>query len=197
MLKNAFQKLPMPDAEVYYAPQFFTEDESNLYFAELQQTINWRQESIKMFGKELPMPRLTAWYGDKGYTYSGLINEPQPWLPILLELKSMVEEASGDKYNSVLLNYYRAGNDSMGWHQDNEPELGPEPSITSLSFGGERRFSFKHRARKDLEPVSINLAHGSMLLMKGATQHNWLHSLPKTTKPVVPRINLTFRNITS
>ncbi len=192
-----FLKLPMPDAEVYYAPHFFTKAESNLYFEQLQQSINWRQESIKMFGRELPMPRLTAWYGDKGYTYSGLYNEPQPWLPVLLELKSRAEEASGDKYNSVLLNYYRAGNDSMGWHQDNEPELGPQPGIASISFGGERRFSFKHRTRRDLKPVSINLEHGSLLLMKGQTQHHWLHSLPKTTRPVAPRINLTFRNIIS
>ncbi|WP_242926404.1 alpha-ketoglutarate-dependent dioxygenase AlkB family protein [Pontibacter vulgaris] len=190
-----FHKLPMPDAEVYYAPHFFMQEESDLYFTQLQQAINWRQESIKMFGKELPMPRLTAWYGDKSYTYSGLLNEPQPWLPILLELKKRVEEVNGKKYNSVLLNFYRAGNDSMGWHQDNEPELGPEPGIASLSFGHERRFSFRHRTRKDLKPVSITLAHGSLLLMQGLTQHHWLHSLPKTAKPAGPRINLTFRHI--
>ncbi|WP_229967055.1 alpha-ketoglutarate-dependent dioxygenase AlkB family protein [Pontibacter harenae] len=196
MLKN-FERLPLPDAEVYYCPRFFSLEESNRYLQELLQTINWKQESIKLFGKEQPMPRLTAWYGEKGYTYSGLHNAPQPWLPVLQELKERVEEASGQTYNSVLLNLYRTGQDSMGWHSDDEVSLGQEPDIVSLSFGGERRFSFKHRTRKDLKPQSITLVHGSLLLMKGPTQHHWLHSLPKTSKPVAQRINLTFRTIKS
>lgn len=148
-----------------------------------------------MFGKLLPMPRLTAWYGDKGYTYSGLHNKPQPWLPVLLELKERVEQASGNKYNSVLLNLYRTGQDSMGWHSDDEAELGNEPAIASLSFGGERKFSFRHRTRKDLKSQSIDLAHGSLLLMQGATQHHWLHQVPKTARAMTPRINLTFRKV--
>lgn len=148
-----------------------------------------------MFGKQLLLPRLTAWYGDKGYTYSGLYNKPQPWLPVLLDLKERVEQASGHTYNSVLLNLYRGGNDSMGWHSDDEAELGKEPAIASLSFGGERRFSFKHRTRKDLKPVSVILANGSLLLMHGPTQHHWLHHIPRTKHPVQPRINLTFRHV--
>ncbi|EJF10885.1 Alkylated DNA repair protein-like protein [Pontibacter sp. BAB1700] len=110
---ESFTQLGMPDAEVYYAPHFFTQEESDLYLQRLTEEVAWQQEEIKMFGKQLPLPRLTAWYGDKGYTYSGLYNAPQPWLPVLLELKERIEAASGDRYNSVLLNYYRHGQDSM------------------------------------------------------------------------------------
>ncbi|WP_299818805.1 alpha-ketoglutarate-dependent dioxygenase AlkB [uncultured Pontibacter sp.] len=193
--KMPMVRLPFPDAEVYFEPHFFTEEESDLYFKELMGEVNWQQESIKMFGKELPMPRLTAWYGDKGYTYSGLHNKPQPWLPVLLQLKEKVEQASGHTYNSVLLNLYRSGQDSMGWHSDDEAALGQEPSIASLNFGGERKFSFKHKYRKDTKPQSINLSHGSLLLMQGPTQHYWLHHVPKTARAVEPRINLTFRKV--
>jgi alkylated DNA repair dioxygenase AlkB len=189
------ERLPLPDAAVYYFPQFFSLEESDAYFQKLEQDISWQQESIRIFGRELPMPRLTAWYGDKGYTYSGLYNAPKPWVPVLQELKERVEEASGHIYNSVLLNLYRSGQDSMGWHADDEPELGEEPAIASLSFGGERRFSLKHRSRKDLKPVNLTLTHGSLLLMQGPTQHHWLHHIPKTKRPVQPRINLTFRHV--
>ena len=192
---HLLNKLDLPDAEVYFAPQFFSNEESDAYFERLMEEVNWQQESIKMFGKLLPMPRLTAWYGDKGYTYSGLQNKPQPWLPVLQELKERVEQATGQKYNSVLLNLYRSGQDSMGWHSDNEAELGPEPDIASLSFGGERKFSFRHRTNKALKPISINLGHGSLLLMRGPTQHHWLHQVSKTARTVEPRINLTFRKV--
>ncbi len=192
-----FPRLPLADAEVYFIPKFFNIEESDNYLQELLQTIDWKQEHVKLFGREQQLPRLTAWYGDKGYAYTGLYNAPQPWVPVLLELKEQVERASGQIYNSVLLNLYRTGQDSMGWHSDNEASLGEEPGIASLSFGGERRFRFKHRRRKDLKPVSIALGHGSLLLMQGPTQHHWLHSLPKTSKPVAQRINLTFRNIKS
>ncbi|MBW7466112.1 alpha-ketoglutarate-dependent dioxygenase AlkB [Pontibacter aydingkolensis] len=188
-------RLNLPDAVVYFDPQFFSKEEGDLYFDRLMKEINWQQESIKMFGKQLPMPRLTAWYGDKSYTYSGLHNKPQPWLPVLQKLKQKIEQASGHKYNSVLLNLYRTGQDSMGWHADDEAELGQEPAIASLNFGGERKFSFKHKTRKDLKPQSINLTHGSLLLMQGPTQHHWLHHVPKTTRTVEPRINLTFRKV--
>lgn len=183
----------MPDAEVYYAPHFFTREESDLYLRRLTEEVAWQQEEIKMFGKLLPLPRLTAWYGDKGYTYSGLHNAPQPWLPVLLELKERVEAASGDRYNSVLLNHYRHGQDSMGWHADDEKSLAP--GIASVSFGGERGFAFRHRHRKDLPPVKLMLQHGSLLLMQGATQQHWHHQLPKTNRAIAPRINLTFRTI--
>ncbi|TPE42693.1 alpha-ketoglutarate-dependent dioxygenase AlkB family protein [Pontibacter mangrovi] len=194
-MHNNLPLLPLPDAEVYFAPDFILAPAANAYFQKLMNEVNWQQQSITMFGRSLPMPRLTAWYGDKGYTYSGLHNEPQPWLPMLLELKEKVEQASGQKYNSVLLNLYRTGQDSMGWHTDDEPELGQQPRIASLSFGGERRFSLKHRTRKDLKPVTLTLTHGSLLLMQGPTQHHWLHHLPKTAKAVPPRINLTFRYV--
>ncbi|ARS37175.1 alpha-ketoglutarate-dependent dioxygenase AlkB family protein [Pontibacter actiniarum] len=189
------QPLSLPDAEVYFAPAFVPAPQRDVYLERLLQEVNWQQESIKLFGKLQPMPRLTAWYGDKGYTYSGLENKPQPWLPLLQELRERVQEASGRAYNSVLLNLYRSGQDSMGWHSDNEPELGQEPSIASLSLGGERRFALKHRSRKDIAPVRIILSHGSLLLMQGPTQHHWLHHIPKTAKAVQPRINLTFRYV--
>ena len=188
-------RLNIPDAEVYFMPLFFSKEESDAYFNRLMEEVNWQQESIKMFGRQLPMPRLTAWYGDKGYTYSGLHNKPQPWLPVLQELRERVEQATGDKYNSVLLNLYRSGQDSMGWHSDDEVELGQEPSIASLSFGGERKFSFRHRTDKSIKPVSINLCYGSLLLMRGPTQHHWQHRVSKTAKTVAPRINLTFRKV--
>ncbi len=188
-------KIDIPDADLYYAPHFFGLKESDAYFRELEREVDWQQENIRLFGKELPMPRLTAWYGDKGYTYSGLYNAPKPWVPVLQELRERVERASGETYNSVLLNFYRHGNDSMGWHADNEAALGPEPAIASISFGGERKFSIKHRTRPDLKPLSFTLAHGSLLLMQGAMQHHWLHHIPKTKRPVQPRINLTFRNV--
>jgi alkylated DNA repair dioxygenase AlkB len=192
---HQLKSLNLPDAEVYFDPHFFSAGESDLYLRRLMEEVNWKQESIKLFGKHMPMPRLTAWYGDKGYTYSGLLNEPQPWLPVLKELKEKVEQASGKVYNSVLLNLYRTGQDSMGWHSDDEAALGKEPSIASLSFGAERRFSFKPKARKDIKPQSIPLTHGSLLLMQGSTQHHWLHHVPKTVKVVEPRINLTFRKV--
>ncbi|WP_205702881.1 alpha-ketoglutarate-dependent dioxygenase AlkB family protein [Botryobacter ruber] len=194
-LAGDFEKLAMPDAEVYFAPHFFGATQSELYFQELLQQINWKQESIKLFGKETAMPRLTAWYGDKAYTYSGLQNKPAPWIPVLQQLKEQVEQATGHTYNSVLLNLYRSGHDSMGWHSDDEPELGQEPVIASLSFGGERRFAFRHRFRKDVAPVRLTLPSGSLLLMQGPTQHFWQHSIPKTAKTVQPRINLTFRQV--
>ena len=192
---HLFTKLDMPEGEVYFAPQFISNAESDAYFERLLEEVNWQQESIKMFGKLLPMPRLTAWYGDKGYTYSGLHNKPQPWLHVLQELKERVEQATGAKYNSVLLNLYRNGQDSMGWHSDDEAELGAEPDIASISFGGERKFSFRHRADRSIKPISITLSHGSLLLMRGPTQHYWLHQVPKSTRTVSPRINLTFRKV--
>ncbi|MHA6249431.1 alpha-ketoglutarate-dependent dioxygenase AlkB family protein [Pontibacter sp. CAU 1760] len=188
-------KIDLPDADLYYAPHFFTPEESDAYFQALADSIDWQQEQIRMFGKELPVPRLTAWYGEKGYTYSGLYNAPKPWLTVLQELRQRIEEVSGESYNSVLLNFYRHGNDSMGWHSDDEAALGRNPAIASLSFGGERKFSIKHRTREDLKSVHITLGHGSLLLMQGPMQHHWLHHIPKTRRPVQSRINLTFRNV--
>jgi len=194
---NRFQKIQLPDAEMWYAPAFFSQAQSDLYFNKLLNEVNWQQETIKMFGKELPLPRLTAWYGDKSYTYSGLQNKPQPWLPILLELKQEIEKATGHTFNSVLLNHYPSGQSSMGWHSDDEPELGPEPTIASLSFGATRKFGFKHKYNRAIKNLYLPIEHGSLLLMQGQTQHNWQHAITKTAKPAGSRINLTFRNILS
>ena len=190
-------ELDMPDAEVYYYPYFFTEKQSNFYLQELQSTIAWQQEQIKMFGKQIWLPRLTAWYGDPGktYQYSGIQNEPLPWTPALLEIKQAVETLAVVSFNSVLLNYYRHGHDSMGWHADDEPELSSNPVIASVSFGQTRRFDFRHRTNKNLPKKSVSLSSGSLLLMQGTTQHFWQHQVPKTNQPVASRLNLTFRII--
>jgi alkylated DNA repair dioxygenase AlkB len=192
---HKFEKLYLPDAEVWYAPEFFSPEDSDHFLQELQRNINWKQEKIKLFGKEQLMPRLTAWYGDKAYTYSGLQNKPQPWIPVLQQIREQVMKATATEFNSVLLNMYRSGGDSMGWHADDEPELGPTPDIASVSLGAARRFGFKHRYNKDIGNKYITLQHGSLLLMQGLTQHNWKHGLPKTTQAGGVRINLTFRHI--
>jgi alkylated DNA repair dioxygenase AlkB len=159
--------------------------------------VEWEQHRIRIRGREIASPRLSAWYGDPDahYRYSGLSLEPRPWLPVILELKSRVEAACDEPFNSVLLNLYRDGSDSMGWHSDDEPELGERPLIASLSLGATRRFRLRHRRRKDLEPVAIDLEGGSLLIMEGDTQRFWKHQVPKTKRTVEPRINLTFRNI--
>ncbi|WP_223816086.1 alpha-ketoglutarate-dependent dioxygenase AlkB family protein [Adhaeribacter rhizoryzae] len=187
----------MPNAKIYFWSQFFSPVQSNYYLTELIDTVAWQQDKIKMFGKELPLPRLTAWYADPGksYRYSGITNIPLPWLPVLLPLKEAVEAAAGHTFNSVLLNYYRQGQDSMGWHSDDEPELGQNPVIASVSFGQTRRFDFRYRHDKNIPKQSIWLENGSLLLMQGPTQHYWQHQVPKATKLTQPRLNLTFREI--
>jgi alkylated DNA repair dioxygenase AlkB len=144
-------------------------------------------------GRRIPIPRLTAWHGAAGYVYSGIRLTPAPWTPPLLELKALAERLAGQSFNSVLLNLYRDGRDSVSWHADNEPGLGRDPVIASLSLGAVRRFQLKHRRLP--ERLTLDLPHGSCLIMAGATQHHWLHQLPKTKAPVGPRINLTFRRM--
>ena len=129
------------------------------------------------------------------YTYSGISMNPEPWTATLLEIKAKINEGANTRFNSVLLSLYRNGRDSLSWHQDDEPELGNDPVIASASFGDTRTFQFRHKARKDIKTVSIDLTHGSLLIMKGPTQRFWVHQVPKTAKPVGPRINLTFRVI--
>lgn len=150
-----------------------------------------------VWGKRHPQPRLIAWYGDRGrgYTYSGIRLEPLPWNETLLKIKDHVEHLTASMFNSVLLNYYRDQNDSMGFHSDDEPELGPQPVIASLSLGERRTFVLKHKNRKDLKPVKIALESGSLLVMKGDTQKNWKHGIDKETRPCGPRVNMTFRDI--
>ena len=184
------------DGEVFYYPGFFSEDESTSLFTNLINQIEWRHEPIKIFGKEIMQPRLTAWYGDDGmsYKYSGVTMEPLAWTTVLIRIKEKIDTETGHQFNSALLNYYRDGKDSMGWHRDNEKSLGMNPVIGSVSFGSPRTFQLKHAVDK-LPIIKLVLGHGSLLLMKGTTQHNWLHSIPKEPKISEGRINITFRTI--
>ena len=152
---------------------------------------------MHVWGKTHLQPRLHAWYGDPGmgYRYSGLELEPLGWTPLLTALKAQVEALCEASFNSVLLNYYRDQRDSMGMHADDEPELGPDPVIASVSFGEERVLRFKHRRDRSIEPIKVSLPHGSLLLMKGPTQANWHHGINKLSRPCGPRVNLTFRRI--
>lgn len=191
---NEGEKLAMPDADVILYRQFFTPDESDAFYERLMLEIAWKQESIRVPGKSVPLPRLTAWYGDAGkrYRWSGIVQTPNPWTATLLEIRARVEAAARTSFNSVLLNLYRSAQDSVSWHSDDEPELGAV--IASVSFGAVRRFDFKH-ADDSKQRLSIDLPHGSLLIMRGETQQYWLHRIPKAKTEHAPRINLTFRTI--
>ena len=191
----SLRPLSLPDAEVLLDVHFLAPAEAATLLAELTATVAWRQEPIKLFGREVMQPRLTAWYGDPDatYRYSGLRLEPLPWLPALQQLRARLEAATGARFNSVLLNLYRSGQDSMGYHADDEPELGPAPVIASLTLGATRTFRLKSRPGVPAQALSLPLPAGSLLVMRGETQQNWLHALPKTVRPVGPRLNLTFR----
>jgi alkylated DNA repair dioxygenase AlkB len=199
-MKSLFDSDPIvfdvPDASIIYYPNFFSTEEATMLFDTLQKEIPWQQDDIKVYGKVYPQPRLTALFGNEGksYSYSNITMHPHKWSPLLMSIKEKVEEATEVIYSTVLLNYYRDGKDSNGWHADNEKELGTNPIIASLSFGAERMFQLKHNAIPN-QKINIPLAHGSLLVMKGTTQHFWKHQIPKTTKPIGPRINLTFRII--
>jgi alkylated DNA repair dioxygenase AlkB len=160
-------------------------------FEELMAVTPWRHEIATVMGRRVPIPRLTAWHGAAGYVYSGIEMTPAPWNRPLLEIKAVAEACADHAFNSVLLNLYRDGRDSVSWHADNEPGLGRNPIIASISLGMTRRFQMKHRQRA--ERLSLDLPSGSCLVMAGATQHHWLHQVPKTSRPVGLRINLTFR----
>lgn len=184
------------DGEVFYYPDFFSKSESAHFFDSLQDQVNWTQSPIKMFGKEVLQPRLTAWYGDSGvcYSYSGLSMEPQIWSNELELIKSKIELSQHVQFNGVLLNRYRDEKDSMGWHRDNEKELGKKPTIGSVSFGETRVFEFRHIEDKKIK-ISLELEDGSLLIMRGETQHYWQHRLLKQKSKCQERINLTFRAI--
>jgi alkylated DNA repair dioxygenase AlkB len=178
-------------------PTFIPVLEADRLFQTLLEETHWQQDSIKIQGRSIPLPRLTAWYGDRNatYTYSGITLLPHPWTPTLLTLKSRLETLTPTRFNSVLLNLYRDGRDSVAWHSDDEAELGNEPAIGSVSLGATRRFSLKHKFCRELGRIDLDLAHGSVLMMQGTTQKYWLHQVPKTKRGVAPRINLTFRAI--
>ena len=190
------EELPVPDAEVILWRSMGLADEAGLLDALVKRT-HWRQERVTLWGRTYPQPRLVAFYGDDGleYTYSGVTLAALPWAPWLADLKRRVEEVCDSRFNTVLLNYYRDHRDSMGFHADDEPELGPRPVIASVSIGEERRFVMKHRHRDDVDDVKLVLPSGSLLLMGGATQANWKHGVPKESAPCGARVNLTFRTI--
>lgn len=169
----------------------------NTDFASLVSDIQWKHEKIQIFGCKVLQPRLTAWYGDVGteYSYSGLMNYPLRWTDSLIDIKKQVEEVLACEFNSVLCNFYRNGQDSMGWHQDNEIELGEDPVIASVSIGATRLFQMRHKIDKTQDRLKFELQNGSLLIMSGQTQQYWQHQVPKTKKDVGERINLTFRKI--
>ncbi len=186
---------PMVDAKVSFAPQFLDPQEAEGFFSLLLRSLRWRQDHIKLYGKSVKIPRLQAWYGDPKatYRYSGLDMHPNPWTESLLTLKKRCEAVCGTTFNSVLANYYRNGQDSMGWHSDDEPELGEKPIIASLSLGESRDFDFRHKQTKETHRIA--LGNGSLLVMAGATQQHWQHGISKRKRPLHGRINLTFRTI--
>ncbi|KRA20152.1 alpha-ketoglutarate-dependent dioxygenase AlkB [Lysobacter sp. Root604] len=199
---DGFQTLTMDGADVALLARLDLGRPDAEVLAELIAEVPWRAERIVVFGREVAQPRLSAWYGDAdaAYTYSGLHLRPRPWTPLLADLKQRVERASGAEFNSVLLNYYRDHRDGMGFHADDEPELGPAPTIASLSLGERRVFVMKRRlargaAPSAVAPVRIPLDSGSLLLMRGQTQRHWLHGIAKLARPCGPRVNLTFRRI--
>jgi alkylated DNA repair dioxygenase AlkB len=194
--------ISLPDAELLFIEHFYTPSVSDAFLAELTTELAWQQDEITMFGKKILEPRLTAWYGDAGkiYTYSGKTQTPLTWQAGLLTIKENAEKAIAEhlktavRFNSVLCNYYRNGQDSMGFHADNEKELGKNPTIASVNFGETRRFIFRRRDDKNVK-YELALNHGSLLVMSGAMQHYWVHAVPKEPKRTKPRINLTFRHI--
>jgi alkylated DNA repair dioxygenase AlkB len=190
-----WQTLALPGADVRLL-QFCDAEEALRWFARLREEIAWERHRLRLFGREVEAPRLSCWIGDPdaAYRYSGTQFSPHPWPPACAELRDRVVILCDEKYNSVLCNLYRDGCDSMGWHSDDEAELGIQPRIASLSFGACRRFRLRHRRDPALR-LDLDLAPGSLLLMAGATQHNYRHDLPKTRREVGPRLNLTFRRI--
>ncbi|MFL6382327.1 MAG: alpha-ketoglutarate-dependent dioxygenase AlkB family protein [Nitrososphaeraceae archaeon] len=183
------------DGIVNYYDKILSSVVANQYFDLLMQNIHWEKDQVIIFGKNITTKRKVAWYGDSEYlyTYSSTTKRALTWTKDLFELKQIVEKYAETKFNSCLLNLYHDGNEGMGWHSDDEKPLGKNNTIASLSFGAERKFSFKHKQTKQI--VSLVLEHGSLLVMKHDTQRNWLHSLPKSKYITEPRINLTFRTI--
>lgn len=200
---NMFDESPQTDGksvyiqngEYIYIPNFIDKIKADNYLESLRHNIQWRQESMNMYGKQVLFPRLTSWYGDndKPYSFSGITLNPHPWNKELLDIKTLIEPVSEVKFNSVLLNLYRDGNDSISWHTDAEKELGINPIIASVNFGAERTFQLRHNLTQ--EKIDIVLKHGSLLIMKGELQHFWKHQVPKQKKVNKERINLTFRVI--
>ncbi|HKE49639.1 MAG TPA: alpha-ketoglutarate-dependent dioxygenase AlkB [Rhodanobacteraceae bacterium] len=193
--ERSLEPLALDGADVRYAACAFEPGRADALFAALRREIGWEQHRLHVFGREVASPRLSCWVGDAGaaYTYSRTRFEPRPWTPALAALREELATRFDLPFNSVLANLYRGGQDSMGWHGDDEPELGTAPVIASLSFGAVRRFRFRSRETRKVA-ATIDLAHGSLLVMRGATQQLYQHDLPKTAQ-AQERINLTFRTI--
>ena len=195
-LFNTNEGLHFPENLLEYYPRFVARTDSIELLSKLVKEVPWKQPTIQMYGKVLLTPRLTAWFGDseKSYQFSGTKFDPIPWTKELMLLKEKIESTTGISFNSVLLNYYRNGNDSVAWHSDNERELGKDPNIASLSIGQPRRFEFRHKDDHSRK-YGLTLENGSLLIMKGDLQHQWEHRIPKSKKETAARINLTFRTI--
>ncbi|MAM19126.1 MAG: alpha-ketoglutarate-dependent dioxygenase AlkB [Christiangramia sp.] len=193
-MKN--QRIALPDSEITYYLDFYSKNQTEEYLRYFENADFWKQEPIKIFGREILQPRLTALFGEENtsYTYSGLQMKPLHFPDILLKIKEDCEKLSNSKFNICLANCYRNGQDSMGWHSDDEKELGKNPTIASVSFGAERSFHFKHRHEAQIKHKMV-LQNGSVLIMSGATQHFYKHQVPKTKKPLPLRVNLTFRKV--
>lgn len=191
--------ISISNGRLAYYPDFLSKEKADNLLERLREQVSYRQNTIKMFGKIYDEPRLTAWYADTGlsYTYSGIQMKTLAWSDLLYQLKGDVEQRTSATFNSALLNYYRDGQDSMGWHQDNEKELGLNPTIASLSLGATRKFQLKHIGDTLIPRQEIALTHGSLLIMSGEIQHYWKHQIPKTQKVITDRINITFRKIIS
>ncbi|WP_411895436.1 alpha-ketoglutarate-dependent dioxygenase AlkB family protein [Winogradskyella sp. A2] len=196
LFSNEKQHFSLPNAELIYIPDFFSKQEADYFLKGIFENTNWQHDNITVFGKTYKQPRLTALFGESNqpYGYSNITMYPKPFTEDLLTIKRKVETLSKTTFNTVLINLYRDGNDSNGWHADNEKELGRNPIIASISLGEERPFHFKHRTIKE-ERHKIMLDHGSLLIMKGEMQHYWLHQIAKTKRNISPRINLTFRKL--
>lgn len=188
--------LPLADASLLLDPAWLPASRADALMLELREGLDWEVHRIRMFGRMVDSPRLSSWIGDPGasYVYSGIRFPPRPWHPALLQLRRELQSELGVDFNSVLANRYRDGRDAMGWHSDNERELGPCPVIVSVSLGAIRRFTFKHRREPDRK-LTLDLPNGSLLVMRGDTQSNYRHALPRTARAVSDRINLTFRCI--
>ena len=186
----------LPGATIRYYPNFLAKDVADSYFSELLDTIPWQNDPITVFGKTYPQPRMTSLHGHTTdpYGYSGVVMQPNPMTKTLKEIETKIQTLCDERFTTVLLNLYRTGKDSNGWHADDEPELGQNPIIASVSLGAERYFHLKHKNDKT-QRLKFALAHGSLLLMEGSTQHYWKHQVAKTAREVEPRINLTFRKV--
>jgi alkylated DNA repair dioxygenase AlkB len=184
-----------PGADLRFDPRWLPPGPADALFTALADGLDWENHPVRMFGREIPAPRLSCWIGDPDvrYRYSGVERRPRPWPQSLLALRLRVQALVGADFNSVLANLYRDGRDAMGWHADDEPELGAEPVIASVSLGATRRFLL--RRRDGMHRLALDLPHGSLLVMAGATQARYVHALPRTRRPVAPRINLTFRRV--